>query len=206
MTVASTPSWSSERHGLAGNFGQGIIHAYLVIWDFLLFQEMSCWWKRLTKKKNSGQGGFDNCVFFFFFSQKYYCWSWLRILSKVHIGDWFVTVDLRDAYIQIIACRRHFVRFTFGVKTNQFQFFFFPPPLSLNGVSLRQNAWICGFYGFLSQRVNRKKLTHPLSVDVFSQLDLHLMEMKACLSTVHVCSIQNYIYVSSCRLSIGFET
>ncbi len=38
------------------------------------------------------------------------------IMSQIQVGDWFVTVDLKDAYFHIQVVRRHrkFLRFAFG--------------------------------------------------------------------------------------------
>ncbi len=45
------------------------------------------------------------------------------ILSQVQEGDWFVTVDLKDAYfhIQVVQGQRKFLRFAFGGKTYQYK-------------------------------------------------------------------------------------
>ncbi len=45
------------------------------------------------------------------------------ILSQVQEGDWFVTVDLKDAYFHIQVFQRHrkFLRFAFGGKANQYK-------------------------------------------------------------------------------------
>ncbi len=45
------------------------------------------------------------------------------IMSQIRVGDWFVTVDLKDAYFHIQVIRRHrkFLRFTFGGKAYQYK-------------------------------------------------------------------------------------
>ncbi len=46
------------------------------------------------------------------------------IMSQVQGGDWFVTIDLTDAYFHIQVVRRHrrFLRFAFGGKAYQYKF------------------------------------------------------------------------------------
>ncbi len=45
------------------------------------------------------------------------------ILSQVQEGDWFITVDLKDAYfhIQVVQRHRKFLRFAFGGKAYQYK-------------------------------------------------------------------------------------
>ncbi len=45
------------------------------------------------------------------------------IMSQIRVGDWFVTVDLKDAYFHIQVFRRHrkFLRFAFGRKAYQYK-------------------------------------------------------------------------------------
>ncbi len=45
------------------------------------------------------------------------------IMSQIQGGDWFVTIDLKDAYFHIQVVRRHrkFLRFAFGGKANQYK-------------------------------------------------------------------------------------
>ncbi len=45
------------------------------------------------------------------------------IMSQVQEGDWFVTIDLKDAYfhIQVVQRHRRFLRFPFGGKTYQYK-------------------------------------------------------------------------------------
>ncbi len=45
------------------------------------------------------------------------------IISQIQGGDWFVTIDLKDAYIHIQVVRRHrkFLRFAFGGKAYQYK-------------------------------------------------------------------------------------
>ncbi len=45
------------------------------------------------------------------------------IMSQIWVGDWFVTVDLKDAYfhIQVVRQHRKFLRFTFGGKAYQYK-------------------------------------------------------------------------------------
>jgi hypothetical protein len=45
------------------------------------------------------------------------------IISHIRLGDWFVTVDLKDAYFHIQVVRRHrkFLRFAFGEKAYQYR-------------------------------------------------------------------------------------
>ncbi len=45
------------------------------------------------------------------------------IMSQVQEGDWFVTIDLKDAYfhIQVIQRHRRFLRFAFGGKAYQYK-------------------------------------------------------------------------------------
>ncbi len=44
-------------------------------------------------------------------------------MSQVQEGDWFVTIDLKDAYfhIQVIQRHRRFLRFAFGGKAYQYK-------------------------------------------------------------------------------------
>ncbi len=45
------------------------------------------------------------------------------IMSRIRVGDWFVTVNQKDAYFHIQVIRRHrkFVRFAFGGKAYQYK-------------------------------------------------------------------------------------
>ncbi len=45
------------------------------------------------------------------------------IMSQIQGGDWFVTIDLKDAYfhIQVIQRHRRFLRFAFGGKAYQYK-------------------------------------------------------------------------------------
>ncbi len=45
------------------------------------------------------------------------------IMSQVQVGDWFVTIDLKDAYfhIQVVHRHRRFLRFAFGGKAYQYK-------------------------------------------------------------------------------------
>ncbi len=45
------------------------------------------------------------------------------IMSQVQEGDWFVTIDLKDAYfhIQVVQRHRRFLRFAFGGKACQYK-------------------------------------------------------------------------------------
>ncbi len=45
-------------------------------------------------------------------------------MSQIRVGDWFVTVDLKDADVHIQVIRRHrkFLRFAFGGKVYQNMF------------------------------------------------------------------------------------
>ncbi len=45
------------------------------------------------------------------------------IMSQVQEGDWFVTIDLKDAYfhIQVVHRHRRFLRFAFGGKAYQYK-------------------------------------------------------------------------------------
>ncbi len=45
------------------------------------------------------------------------------IMSQIQGGDWFVTIDLKDAYfhIQVVQRHRKFLRFAFGVKAYQYK-------------------------------------------------------------------------------------
>ncbi len=45
------------------------------------------------------------------------------IMSQVQEGDWFVTIDLKDAYfhIQVVRSHRRFLRFAFGGKAYQYK-------------------------------------------------------------------------------------
>ncbi len=45
------------------------------------------------------------------------------IMSQIQGGDWFVTIDLKDAYfhIQVVQRHRKFLRFAFGGKAYQYK-------------------------------------------------------------------------------------
>ncbi len=47
------------------------------------------------------------------------------IMSQIWVGDWFVTVDLKDAYfhIRVIRWHRKFLHFAFGAKACNTRFF-----------------------------------------------------------------------------------
>ncbi len=51
------------------------------------------------------------------------CWRLKTIMSQVQEGDWFVTIDLKDAYfhIQVVQRHRRFLRFAFGGKAYQYK-------------------------------------------------------------------------------------
>ncbi len=44
-------------------------------------------------------------------------------MSQIRVGDWFVTIDLKDAYFHIPVIRQHskFLRFAFGRKAYQYK-------------------------------------------------------------------------------------
>ncbi len=46
-----------------------------------------------------------------------------QIVSQIRFEDWFVTIDLKDAYfhISILPCHRKFLRFAFGGKAYQYR-------------------------------------------------------------------------------------
>ncbi len=46
-----------------------------------------------------------------------------QIVSQIRSEDWFVTIDLKDAYfhISILSCHRMFLRFAFGGKAYPYQ-------------------------------------------------------------------------------------
>ncbi len=50
------------------------------------------------------------------------------IMSQVQEGDWFVTIDLKDAYfhIQVVQRHRRFLRFGFGGKAYQYKVHVWP--------------------------------------------------------------------------------
>ncbi len=81
------------------------------------------------------------CLNLSFYKGKFKMLTLKTILSQIQVGDWFVTIDLKDAYFHIQVVRRHrkFLRFTFGGKVYQYRFF----PLAwpwLRGRS--QSAWM----------------------------------------------------------------
>ncbi len=47
----------------------------------------------------------------------------MKTMSPIQGGDWFVTIDLKDAYfhIQVIQRHRRFLRFAFGGKAYQYK-------------------------------------------------------------------------------------
>ncbi len=67
------------------------------------------------------------------------------IMSQIQGGDWFVTIDLKDAYfrIQVIQLHRRFLRFAFGGKAYQYKVLPFSlamdaalAPLRLQGIGV----------------------------------------------------------------------
>ncbi len=46
-----------------------------------------------------------------------------QVVSQIRSEDWFVTIDLKDAYfhISILPTHRHFLRFAFGGKAYQYR-------------------------------------------------------------------------------------
>lgn len=65
-----------------------------------------------------------------------------QILVHIHPGDWFVSVDLKDAYfnIQLAPHHWHFLRFTFEGTAYQFKVFPFGLALALGGFTKCVNA------------------------------------------------------------------
>ncbi len=55
-----------------------------------------------------------------------------QIVPQIRSEDWFVTIDLKDAYfhISLIPCHRRFLRFAFGGKANQYWVLLFGLALS----------------------------------------------------------------------------
>ncbi len=51
------------------------------------------------------------------------CWRWKPSCLRSKGGDWFVTIDLKDAYfhIQVVQRHRRFLRFAFGGKAYQYK-------------------------------------------------------------------------------------
>ncbi len=63
------------------------------------------------------------------------------IMSQVQEGDWFVTIDLKDAYfhIQVVHRHRRFLRFAFGGKAYQYKVLPFGLALARGHLP---NAWM----------------------------------------------------------------
>ncbi len=55
-----------------------------------------------------------------------------QIVPQIRSEDWFVTIDLKNAYfhISILPCHRKFLRFTFGGKAYQYRVLLFDLALS----------------------------------------------------------------------------
>ncbi len=64
------------------------------------------------------------------------------IMSQIWVGDWFVTVDLKDAYfhIQVIWWHRKFLQFAFGGKAYQYKVLPFGLALALRTFTKCMNA------------------------------------------------------------------
>ncbi len=57
------------------------------------------------------------------YKEKFKMLTLKTIMSQIRVGDWFVTVDLKDAYFHIQVIRRHrkFIRFAFVGKAYQYK-------------------------------------------------------------------------------------
>ncbi len=62
-------------------------------------------------------------LIFFLYKGKFKMLMMKTIMSQVQEGDWFVTIDLKDAYfhIQVVQRHRRFLRFAFGGKAYQYK-------------------------------------------------------------------------------------
>ncbi len=63
------------------------------------------------------------CLNFSLYKGKFKMLTMRTIMSQVQEGDWFVTIDLKDAYfhIQVVLRHRRFLRFAFGGKAYQYK-------------------------------------------------------------------------------------
>ncbi len=60
---------------------------------------------------------------FFLYKGKFKMLTMKTIMSQIQEGDWFVTIDLKDAYfyIQVVQRHRRFLRFAFGGKAYKYK-------------------------------------------------------------------------------------
>ncbi len=77
----------------------------------------------------------------------------------------------------------------FGAKPTNFMFF-------LNGVSLAQSAWICGFYGFLNLKVNREK-AHSSLISGLLFWARFAFDGEESVSVNSPCPLHSELYVST---------
>ncbi len=63
------------------------------------------------------------CLNFSLYKGKFKMLTMKTIMSQIQGGDWFVTIDLKDAYfhIQVVQRHRRFLRFAFGGKAYQYK-------------------------------------------------------------------------------------
>ncbi len=77
------------------------------------------------------------------------------IMSQVQEGDWFVTIDLKDAYfhIQVVHRHRRFLRFAFGGKAYQYKVLPFGLALAPRTFTKRREIWgVDGAFGSMTWR------------------------------------------------------
>ncbi len=72
----------------------------------------------LVPKRDVAWGPFWICGVWIFPFTKFKMLTMKTIMSQIQGGDWFVTIDLKDAYfhIQVVQWHRRFLRFAFGGK------------------------------------------------------------------------------------------
>ena len=113
-----------------------------------------------------------------------------QIMPQIRSEDWFVTIDLKDAYfhISILPYHRKFLRFAFGGKAYQYR------------LAVRHRDVDLAHRKELRLQLNAKNsVLSPLQRTTFSRRGWDLMLMQACLSPARI----EYILSAVKRIKLG---
>ncbi len=103
------------------------------LWSCLIWQVDLCLFVKLTVKLSFMGGSKEgrqstsyskpDRLDFTLYRREFKMLTLKTIMSQIRAGDWFVTINLKDAYfhIQVIYCHRNFLRFAFGGKAYRYK-------------------------------------------------------------------------------------